>query len=187
MKVKHSSSRSSVGGFTLVEIIVVIAIIAVLATMTVGGLSFYKQKAAENKTKVFIASVSRALDEYHSDFNEYPEETASDLDDSTEILYRELYGDGADVNVGTGGAGTTDGSPDEGATVYLDALNPNLAGSQKNVEESGGEYFLIDGFRNRLRYRNDPNSPDMQNPDYDLWSAGRDGDDDEEKDNIDNW
>ena len=63
MKVKNPICTKVVRGFTLIEIIVVVSIIAVLATMTVGGLSFYKRKAAENKTKGCIGSVSRALDE----------------------------------------------------------------------------------------------------------------------------
>lgn len=162
------------------EILVVIAIIAVLATMTVGGLGFYKKKAAENKTKVFVASVSRALDDYRSDEGSYPDDGADGSDTSSAILYEVLFGD-ADG----------DGEPDEDATIYLDMLNPSSTGSALNVKEDSGDYVLIDGFKNALRYR----APGEQNPgtEFDLWSAGPDGETnignsgDDTRDDIKNW
>ncbi len=59
MKTVNRYQARHVRGFTLVEIMVVIAIIAVLATMTVGGLAWYKRKAAEGKTKVLVQGISR--------------------------------------------------------------------------------------------------------------------------------
>jgi len=160
------------------EVLVVIAIIAVLATMTVGGLGFYKRKAAENRTQVFVASVSQALSDYHSDSGVYPEDGADGSDASSAILYEVLFGD-ADA----------DGESDDGATIYLDTLNPSSTGPAKNVDLDGGDYVLIDGWKNPLYYR----APGEQNPDFDLWSAGFDGETsdgntgDETRDDIDNW
>lgn len=156
------------------------AIIAVLATMTVGGLGYYQRKAKESKTQVFVASVSRALDDYRSDEGSYPTDGADGSEASSAILYESLFGD-AD----------NDGTPDTDATIYLDMLNPSAKGPALNVKEDGGVYVLVDGFKNPLRYR----APGEQNPgaDFDLWSAGPDGETstsnsgDDTKDDIDNW
>ena len=51
-------------GFTMMELMVVIAIIAVLFTMTLGGVSWYKRKAAVGRTEVFIKEIGRALQDY---------------------------------------------------------------------------------------------------------------------------
>lgn len=182
MKSQQQFAKNPVRGFTLIELMVVVAIILVLASMTIGGLSFYKRKAAESKTEVFIASVSRALDEYRSDEGKYPTDASTNGNDKSSFLvYKELYGD-RDGN----------GEPDDDAAVYLNSLNPSSQGSALNVETAGsGTYYLIDGWGSRLRYR----SPGEQNPatEFDLWSAGHDGQTNENnqgeatRDDIDNW
>lgn len=178
MKTHQLFRNKSAHGFTLIEIMVVIAIILVLASMTIGGLSYYKRKAAESRTEVFIASVSRALDEYRADEGNYPTDGADGSNTSSAVLYDELYGDR-----------DGDGVPDDDATVYLDALNPSSQGSALNVEAaSGGTYYVVDGWGGRLHYL----SPGEQNPstEFDLWSYGNDGSsgtEKEKKDDIDNW
>ena len=178
MKFHRKASHQLKQGFTLLEVLVVIAIIAVLASITVGGIGFYKRKAAESKTEVFIASVSQALDEYKSDEGVYPTDGADGSEGSSSVVYEALYGD-ADG----------DGEVDDDAEAYLATLNPNSTGPALNVQESDGSYVLMDGWKNELRYR----SPGDQNPDFDLWSAGADmetnlaNDGDDAKDDIDNW
>ena len=58
--------------FTLLEILTVIAIIAVLASLTLGGMSYYDQKMKYSRTEVLIASIERALEDYKSDNGSYP-------------------------------------------------------------------------------------------------------------------
>ena len=180
MKTYHLSTRGSAKGFTMVEILVVIAVIAILATMTVGGLSFYQQKAKESRTEIFVASVSRALDDYRSDEGSYPDDGADGSETSTAVLYEVLFGDD-----------DGDGQPDPDATIYLETLNPSSKGAALNVRLDGGDYILVDGFKSPLRYR----APGEQNvgSEFDLWSAGLDGETnlsnsgDETKDDLDNW
>lgn len=180
MKTHHFPENSNWKGFTLIEILVVIAIIAVLATITVQGLGFYQKKSKENKSTVFVASVSQALDSYRSDEGSYPQDGADGSDTSSEVLYESLFGDL-----------DGDGQPDDGATIYLDTLNPGASRASLNVEEAGGSYTLVDGFKNPLYYR----APGEQNPatEFDLWSAGVDGETnisnsgDETRDDINNW
>lgn len=146
--------------FTLIELMVVIAIILVLATFVVGGMGWYKRKAAVGKTTVLLGSISRALEEYRLENGAFP--TGDGGDKSTEEVFAALYGD-ADK----------DGSPDDGATVYLNVLDPNLTGNKQNVISSGGSYIIIDAWGEAYRYQ----SPGDMNPqdDFDLWSFGPDG------------
>ena len=53
--------------FTLIEMMVVTAIIAVLAGLTFGGMSYYGEKMKYSRTEVLIASIERALEDYKSD------------------------------------------------------------------------------------------------------------------------
>jgi len=153
---------------------VVIAIIAVLATMTVGGMGWYKRKAAEGKTKVLVQGLSRALEEYRLDNGFFPQGDGGA--DSTQQVYVALYGDGKLVLKDSGVVeieGDLDGKSDEGNTVYLAILNPDLAGAKMNVETSGNVYTIIDAWGEELGYE----SPGDMNPedDFDLWSLGPDG------------
>ncbi|MFK7911679.1 MAG: type II secretion system protein GspG [Akkermansiaceae bacterium] len=164
-------------GFTLIEIMVVIAIIIVLAGMVVSGVGWYKRKAAENKTKVLVASVERALEEYRSDNSTFP--VVNDPNEgSTSEVYMALFGDS-----------DGDGQANSGETVYLSILDPNLTGNKLNVEKNGGAYVIVDSWFAPLRYQ----SPGDMNPDFDLWSMGPDGQggptgaSDKQRDDIKNW
>ena len=133
--------------FTLMEILTVIAIIAVLASLTFGGMSYYGEKMKYSRTEVLIASIERALEDYKSDNGSYPSGNIGDL-------FNALYGDGTNV--------------------YLATLNPALKGKQRNVSESA-PYLIVDAWGKVLRYRHNKNN--MANPkqDYDLISLGPNG------------
>jgi type II secretory pathway pseudopilin PulG len=172
------------------ELMVVMAIILVLATIGISGYGWYKRKAAENKTTVFVGSLERALEEYRSDTNSFPEENADD-EGSTAILYVALYGDGvgADGVAGTADDQNPDGQVDDGATNYLAILDPSLVGTKRNVDELNDDYVIVDAWLRPMRYR----APGEENPDFDLWSLGYDGEgypngtDKEQEDDIKNW
>ena len=59
--------------FTLLEILTVIAIIAVLASLTIGGMGYYDQKMKYSRTEILIASIEQALEDYKSDNGSYPQ------------------------------------------------------------------------------------------------------------------
>ncbi len=174
-------TRSQAKGFTLIEIMVVIAIIMVLAAMTISGLSYVNEKAKINQTKVFISSVSQALEQYRADSGDYPPGNGEAT--STQEVYDVLYGDSLTDNT---------------ATAYLDILDPTRQGNSKNVKGRGNIYVLVDAWkkensteRQELFYR----YPGTMNPpsDFDIWSVGPDhkggpyGKKEDRKDDIKNW
>ena len=143
--------------YSLIEVVTVMAIIVILAGTVVGTMGYYKYKANEGRTKVLIASIERALEEYKSDNGSYPAGT------STTAVYTALYG---------------------GGKVYLSTLNPNLTGKALNVKASGGSYVIIDGWGNNMGYTS-PGVMNPAN-DFDLWSNGGDGTNGT-TDDIKNW
>ena len=58
--------------FTLLEILTVIAIIAVLASLTIGGMGYYDDKMKYSRTEILIASIEQALEDYKADNGSYP-------------------------------------------------------------------------------------------------------------------
>lgn len=183
--------------FTLLEILLVIAIVVVLASITIGGLGYYEQKVKYSRTEVLLASVGRALEDYSKDYGYYPQGNGGP--NSTAQVYVALFGDGKLIRDSDTGEVTidplklpdgdntdTDGSD---GTVYLETLNPDFTGKKSNVQVFEGNYLIVDSWaneeantaRNRIRYRHNPTDPlvvtDMMNPvnDYDLWSKGPNG------------
>ncbi len=59
-------------GFTLIEILAVIAIISILMGMILTGGNQARKRARIYKTKAMIASLETALALYHTDFGAYP-------------------------------------------------------------------------------------------------------------------
>ena len=149
MQQNHRIQQSALKpAFTLMEILVVIAIIAVLASLTFGGMSYYREKMNYSRTEILIASIESALEEYKADNGSYPASGGS-----SQILYDELY---------------------NGTNIYLATLNPDFKGKQRNVS-ANAPYTVIDAWGGTIRYRHD--TANMANPsqDYDLISLGPNG------------
>lgn len=60
-------------GFTLVEMLVVISIIAILSTILAGGYSNSQKNARDATRKINLKSISDALNSYYADYGVYPQ------------------------------------------------------------------------------------------------------------------
>lgn len=193
MKVSlKSSSRNR--GFSLMELLVVVAIIVILAALTMGGLGFIQRKQAVEKARAQIAMLGTGLEEYKLDFGRYPvaNDTGADGDQGSNILFRALYWD-SDNNGSAVGA-------DVNQRVYLAELDPssNKQGWSSNPVASA-QNTIRDPWGQNYRYRSGVNgtgavNADCLNPDFDLWSFGPDsvsgnsaGTDQQAQDNVTNW
>ncbi len=184
----HISPLRNSRGFTLMELLVVVAIIVILAALSLGGMNFAKNKQALEKCKSQMKMLESALEEYKLDNGRYPIAVGN----GSNTLYRALYWDSNNDNSGVG--------TDTVQKVYLNELDPasNKQGWSSNPVASAAN-TIKDPWGNDYNYRSGsivsgaPN-PDAINPDFDLWSFGPDGQagtatgtDKASLDNITNW
>ena len=67
-----SLARHRRGGFTLVELLVVIGIVVLLVALLLPALTRSVQSARRTRVKVELSGIATALDAYKSDFGDYP-------------------------------------------------------------------------------------------------------------------
>lgn len=166
-------------GFSLMELLVVISIIALLASMTMGAFSYVQKAAMRNRTTAMHRAIISGLENYHSEFGEYPEPTGGggmetfhgrSYDTSgARMLYQALSGDGANmIKLASGGGRGSDGKWDADEKMLLTDMPKEMytvAGSNRNM--------LLDGFSHPFQYTKGGTEQAL-NPTFDLWSYGED-------------
>ena len=65
------------GAFTLIELIIVMAIIAILASLVLAAAGSVQKKGARSRTEAEIKAVEDALESYKSDNGDYPSNSSS--------------------------------------------------------------------------------------------------------------
>jgi prepilin-type N-terminal cleavage/methylation domain-containing protein len=66
------TGRLQPAGFTLVELLATIAVIVVVASLTLGTLGYVNRKGAEGRAKAEVAALAAAIDNYKLDYGAYP-------------------------------------------------------------------------------------------------------------------
>lgn len=78
-------------GFTLVEIMIVIFIVALLATLAIPNLLKARITANESAAKATLKSISNALENYYSINSQYPPNTSALLGDVPPYLNTDYF------------------------------------------------------------------------------------------------
>jgi prepilin-type N-terminal cleavage/methylation domain-containing protein len=194
---KPIRSTRTIHGFTMVEILVVISIIALLATLSIVAMGHANKAANREKSKAYLQTIQTQLERFKNDNGAYPRpkegsESATTMVSGTNYpvggaitLYQALTGDGDDsIEGGDTGSVGKPGSLEDSVVYWADA-DPN--GSQRISRQADGKWYISDGFGVPFQYKvpppADPRNPDnfealqneYHNPrSYDLWSyAGK--------------
>ena len=185
-------------GFTVIELLIVIAIIAILMGLLMPTIAYIQRVAKIKHTKTLINGLSAALERYKLQFDEYPPSTVADpylnctpavpIDNAS--LYTYLCG--AD---GRGPIQYNNGTQRH--------FEPFYTAPPEFLVKSGNQYFIVDAWGKNIVYLNcffytqarqaaDPaytstTDPACHNPNtFDIYSTGPDQTKDPQHDHIDN-
>ena len=182
-----TSTLSKRKGFTLIELLASVAIIAILAGVSIAGLNYFTAKSSEQAAATEHNLIGEAIEAYRSDNQVYPpmtynEEAVGDKAKNYPRAPFAIQAKGDDSSAALvwhlGGQRRSD-SDKINSTVYLDQLVDNADGSDSLVNRLTTPPHIEDAFGNPFAYRirNERNTFNTVNPDYDLWSAGPNGKD----------
>jgi prepilin-type N-terminal cleavage/methylation domain-containing protein len=184
-------------GFTLIEILIVISIIALLSSLILVAVNRARLAAAEATAKMEISSLTSGLEQYVQDESDYP--GAADKIDSETNQFPKLYNAlfGTPRPNGPGGRSAPYTKIEEKKVCMWDddsqTYRPSTAEERRDVKASK---FLVDPWGNAYVYRaNKGRKPEdfMHNEQgADIYSPGPNGIDDtaagnSEGDDIGNW
>ena len=182
-------------GFTLVELLVVIGIVAMLAAAVLVLTNVVGERGSETRAKTDIRSLKTALDTYRSDGGKLEDGNGNVA--SSHALYCMVSGDYDEDGIPDKDKKTgkdrkmyctslviideTDSAPAEGIPVMKSQMKlPGVGPTRK--EKKATRYVIIDPWGNPYRYRLGFEQKDSQkksgkgnNPDFDIFSQGPDG------------
>jgi prepilin-type N-terminal cleavage/methylation domain-containing protein len=155
--------------FTIVELLVVMAIILILAGLVLATSSYVHTKGARSRAEAEIAAMSAALENYKADNGIYPVDNSVDarvMGDPKQTVYKNAS---LTLYKALSGDNNLDRQPDVGVTTYM-LLKPNqLSPADQTVPVA----FLKDPFGNSYGYstiyQTDPAKG--YNPTFDLWTT----------------
>jgi type II secretory pathway pseudopilin PulG len=174
---KQQLSVVTLGAFTIVELLIVIAIILALAGLILATSGYVQTKSKRSRAEVEIAAISTALENYRADNGIYPIDTANGttntLDARTMVnptavqyaaasvfLYKQLSGDSAGNRNPTG------------RSYFSFKPNMLLPKDQAQAVRAIADPF---GYSYGYSTANQANPSKGYNSTFDLWSTGGTG------------
>ncbi|RBP47790.1 prepilin-type N-terminal cleavage/methylation domain-containing protein [Roseimicrobium gellanilyticum] len=170
-------------GFTWVEFLVVVAAIAILAALTLGGFRGYPDPSERNRTVTVHAVIKAGLEQYHERHGDYPEPRTPEATirlasqdirvGGARTLYQALTGDGdSEIKLTSSRGNVSDGKISDGEMQRV--INGELMVMKNCVVTGPDGCYLADGWKRPMQYVKGGAS-DSINSTYDLWSFGPKG------------
>ncbi|MEN3370094.1 MAG: ral secretion pathway protein [Verrucomicrobiota bacterium] len=172
--------------FTVVELLIVMAIILILAGLILATSSYVQKKGARSRAEAEIAAMSAALENYKADNGIYPTDTASaalnpDNIDSSQykaaslLLYHEISGDRNSDGQITAADKTTPSDPLPKSYMPFKPQMMNRDSMSAEASSTNPVTAIRDPFGNPYGYSTakatTPAGTTGYNPTFDLWST----------------
>lgn len=184
-------------GFTLVELLIVIAIIGILATLALKAISAVRESTDAAITTTEISSLKNAVEAYNQDEGEYPGQRKKTSGDENQFptLFNALFGERKPKGPGGRNAPYMELKQDK-VVVYDEDIDDYRVAKSREIYDPKIEKYMLDAWGNPLVYRVNKGKPyeDYMRNRYgvDIYSTGPDGMDqtaegEDENDDIGNW
>ncbi|MAJ27821.1 hypothetical protein CBD41_00280 [bacterium TMED181] len=203
----QTRTDSSKSGFTLIELMIVVAIIGVLSTLVTKMIQMAQARSFEANAKSDVSTISSALEAYMRDEGVYPawKEKLGGEDLETfncfPILFENLQGERPPE--GRGGKNTpySDMASDRIAVIDEDFDDEFKRVGRDDLFDPEVDKYYLDPWSEPYFYRENKSKRTkedwmLKRRGFDLWSVGPDGvndacfghpEEDEEYDDIGNW
>jgi len=154
--------------FTLIELMVVVAIIGLLAGILLAAAGGVRNQAARSQAKAEIAALEAALVRYQSDFGIFPHSTNANPTQSNQNPSTTYLAGSRILFTNLMGRATFSAAPDPGLKAYLE---PKVS----MVITNGSPNYFIDPWGYAYGYNWDTNSGSslFGKSSPDVWSTGR--------------
>jgi prepilin-type N-terminal cleavage/methylation domain-containing protein len=165
----HSSFRATRAAFTLMELLIVIAIIAVLAGLIFATAGYVQKNGKRSRAEAEIAALTAALENYKADNGAYPSDAITNSFDVTTANVADYEAPGLKLYDYLSGDSDHDRIPE--AKSYF-PFKPNQLSP---VEQTRPVTSIRDPFGNPFGYSTmKASNPALNghNPTFDLWSLG---------------
>lgn len=177
-RVTSVRSRIAPSGFTLVEILVVISIIAVLASIVIGVQKQVFDKQTTNRAKGELQTIALALEQYKLKYGDYPwinSGGATFSEEEGRLLYKALVGLAVPRKVSGGlRLEEVDGGSSEAGPAFVDASKLSVEIDDDDVRISDSQAIFLDPWDNPYEYYYiEAGSSLPKNPRdrFELWSS----------------
>ena len=184
-------------GFTLIEVLAVIAVILILVGIILSTVGYVEAKGAQSRAQAEIQALSNACEAYKGDFGTYPQTSGTGSGAYTSNLSARTNGDPTDGGA-LGGTTTPFSNPGyyyQNASLYLYTaltgdtnctglatvsyfpIKPTMCGRPNTsaaISASNGVQYLMDPWGNSYGYSTagaQVSSTNAYNPTFDMWST----------------
>ncbi len=131
--------KQSKSGFTVVELLIVIVVIAILATITVTTYNGIQKRSRDVARQTDVAAIQKALELYRMDNGRFPMEVPNPGNSTWEISSDPGFLNSLSAYTGN----TTYKDPQHGATGNLGYFYHRFAAGSNGCPASMGEYYIL--------------------------------------------